>query len=142
MGQVYKSIVVDAPVEKVWAKLRNFHDMSWATGVVEDLKVVGELKGDQVGAQRVLNGTFEETLVALNDSAHQISYSIDEAKGTPVASSEVKNYQGTVTAFSVTEGGQTFLEWRSQWDGNASAGEEFCGGIYGALVGGMKKSFE
>ncbi len=142
MGQVYKSIIVDAPADKVWAKLRNFHDMSWASGVVEELKVIGELKSDQVGAKRVLNGTFEETLVALNDGARQFSYSIDEAEGTPVALSEVKNYLGTVTAFSVTEGGQTFLEWRSQWDGNASAGEEFCSGIYGALVGAMKKSFE
>ncbi len=142
MGQVYKSIIVDAPVDKVWATIRNFHDLSWAKGVVEETKVVGDLKSDQIGAKRILNGTFEETLMALNDQARQFSYSIDEAKGTPVASTEVSNYLGTVTAFSVTEGGKTFVEWRSRWDGNDSAGAEFCGGVYGAILGAMKKSFE
>ena len=142
MGQVYKSIVVNAPVEKVWAKLRNFHDMSWAEGVVENLKVVGNRKGDQVGAQRLLNSVFSETLVALDDREHQFSYSIEDGPGTPVAKSSVSDYVSTVKAHPITEGNQTFLEWHSNWNGNDSATAEFCGGIYGAFVGSMKKSFE
>jgi len=141
MGHVYRSIVIDAPVDQVWAKLRNFHDLSWATGVVEKLDVVGALKGDQVGAQRKLNDVFEETLVELNDHRRRVRYSIDDAKGTPVASSDIKNYVGSVQAYPITEGGQTFVEWQSSWDDNSSAGAEFCGGIYSALLGALKGSF-
>lgn len=142
MGQVYKSIIVNAPADKVWAKLRNFHDLSWAPGVVEDLKVVGDLKGDQIGAQRRLNGVFQETLVSLDDQKRQFSYSIDDAPGTPVAKGSVSNYFGTVKVLPITESNQALLEWQSTWDGNSSAGAEFCGGIYVALIGEMKKSFD
>jgi len=142
MGQVFKSIIVNAPIDKVWSKLRNFHDGSWATGVIEDLTVIGDLSGDQIGARRKLNGVFTETLVALNDHEHAFSYSIDDAPGTPVAQGAVKDYVGTVKAHRITEGEQTFVEWKARWDGNDVEGAEFCGGIYGALLGAVKKSFE
>jgi hypothetical protein len=31
MGKTYQSIVVQASADKVWEKLRNVHDMSWAS---------------------------------------------------------------------------------------------------------------
>ena len=30
----YNSCIVEGPVDRVWALLRNFHDLTWATGVV------------------------------------------------------------------------------------------------------------
>jgi len=141
MGKVYRSTVINAPVDQVWAKLRNFHDLSWAPAVVEKLEVVGELKGDQLGAQRKLNGVFEETLVELNDRDRRFQYCIDDAQGTPVAKGDVSDYIGTVQAYSVTDGGQTFVTWSSNWNDNAGAGAEFCGGIYDALLGQLKASF-
>ncbi len=58
MGQTYQSTVVNAPVEKVWERLRNFHEMSWASGVIEKCEPVGELQGNQIGAKRLLNGVL------------------------------------------------------------------------------------
>jgi hypothetical protein len=34
MPQTHQSIVVDAPSDTVWEKVRDFHDMSWAPNVV------------------------------------------------------------------------------------------------------------
>ena len=68
----------------MWQTVRNFHDLSWAVGVIESTEAVGERKGDQLGAQRVLNNAFHETLLTLNEVDHCIQYSIDDGPG-PVA---------------------------------------------------------
>jgi hypothetical protein len=48
----YNSCVVDAPVEKVWAKLRDFHDASWAAPVIERLDKVAAAAGESRGSPR------------------------------------------------------------------------------------------
>lgn len=141
MGDCYNSILVKAPAEKVWAKVRNFHDMSWATGVVEKTEVVGDVKGDQVGARRVLNDVFHETVTALDDGARTLSYQITDGPG-PLAKDAVKNYIGTIRILPVTADGSTFVEWTSAYE-SADDGKiaEFCNPIYMALLGALQKSF-
>ena len=75
------SIVVSASVEKVWARLRDFHDLSWSPNVIENAEVVGDVPGNQIGAKRVLNGVFHETLLGLDDNARTVRYSIDDGPG-------------------------------------------------------------
>jgi uncharacterized membrane protein len=48
VGQTYQSIVINAPVERVWAAIRNFHDLGWAPNVVTSVDVVGDKKGTAV----------------------------------------------------------------------------------------------
>jgi hypothetical protein len=55
VGRTYQSIVINAPVERVWRAIRNFHDLGWAPNVVTSVDVVGNKKGTAVGAGRVLN---------------------------------------------------------------------------------------
>ncbi|AXS83649.1 MULTISPECIES: SRPBCC family protein [Marinobacter] len=142
MGKTYQSVVVNAPAETVWAKLRDFHDMSWAPDVVTNVDIVGDKKGDQPGAKRVLNGAFHETLHALDDDNRELTYSIDEGP-SPVSSNEVSSYEGHVRVRPVTEGdGGTFVEWYSSWTGNDEAAQEFCQGIYTALLGQLKKALD
>ncbi len=57
----YNSVTVNAPVDKVWEVLRNFHDMSWSPDVVTQLEAVGDAGGTEIGAKRNLNGAFHET---------------------------------------------------------------------------------
>jgi len=38
----YNSIVIDAPAEKVWDVLRNFHELSWARNVITKVEIVGD----------------------------------------------------------------------------------------------------
>jgi len=52
MGRTYQSIVINAPVEKGWKALSDFHDMSWAKGIITNLTPVGDLQGNQIGARR------------------------------------------------------------------------------------------
>lgn len=51
----YNSIVIDAPADQVWEKIRNFHDLSWAAGVIEKCEAVGGIPATQIGAKRILN---------------------------------------------------------------------------------------
>jgi uncharacterized protein YndB with AHSA1/START domain len=142
MGKTYQSIVVKAPTEKVWETLRDFHDLTWAPDVVSNVDVVGDKKGDQPGAKRVLNGVFHETLQALDDDNHELSYSIDEGP-SPVSPDEISSYEGHVRVRSVTEGdGGTFVEWYSSWTGNDEAAAEFCHGLYAGLLEQLKKTLE
>ncbi len=140
MGMTYQSTVVNATVEKVWAAIRDFHDMSWSANVVESVELVGSMPGDKVGARRVLNGAFHETLLELDDSKHLIRYSIDQGP-PPVSNSDVIKYEGVLRLLPVTEDGGTFVEWSSSWLNNDKACAEFCHAIYVALLSDMKQHF-
>ena len=66
MPETYQSIVIDAPLAAVWSKLSNFHDFSWATNVITHVEKVGDVDGGVVGAKRILNNVFHETLVEID----------------------------------------------------------------------------
>jgi hypothetical protein len=141
MHRTYQTTVIEAPVGEVWALLRNFHDMSWASGVIEHCEAVGDKPGDQVGAQRVLNGVFHETLQELNDTDHVARYSIDDGPA-PVSKNDVKDYTGVIRAFPVTDIDGTFVEWSSSWEAQGDEAEAFCHNIYVALLKELKNTFE
>jgi len=141
MGKCYNSVVVDAPCEAVWKALREFHDLSWAAGVVTHVDKVGDLAGDEVGAKRILNGVFHETLVLLDDTERTFMYCIDDGPG-PVAQGAVKNYVGAARVLPITENNSTFVEWQSTYDSSDEAAVgELCNPIYQALLQALKKHF-
>ena len=74
----YNSTVVSATVDEVWALIRNFHNLSWADGVITSAEPVGNAAGDEIGAKRILNDAFHETLRVLDDENRTIEYSIDD----------------------------------------------------------------
>ncbi len=141
MGKCYNSAVIDAPCEKVWQTIRNFHDLSWAPGVVTKVQAEGDLKGDQVGAKRILNEAFHETLLSLNDDERTFTYSIDDGP-EPVSKDSIKNYVGTVRVAPVTDSGKSFVEWQSTYESsNDGAVSNFCSPIYAALLDALKQHF-
>ena len=111
----YNTVVVKAPLAEVWKTVRDFHDLSWAKGVVEAVEVVGEKSSDQTGARRVLNGVFHETLLALDDAENSFQYQITEGPG-PLELGKVSGYIGSVRLHPVTADNSTFVEWKSRWD--------------------------
>lgn len=142
MGSCYNSVTINAPADKVWAVIRNFHDLAWATGVVDKADVVGDVSGDQVGAKRVLNDAFHETLRSVNPSDRSFTYSIDDGPG-PVAKDAIKNYLGSVKVFPITADDASFVEWASTYDSlDSGAVGDLCNPIYQALLGAMKKHIE
>ena len=141
MGKCYNTITVNAPVEKVWSAVRNFHRFPWATGVIESVDAVGVLGGDQIGAKRVLNGVFHEMLLGLSDVERVVEYSIDDGPG-PVAKDHVKNYVGRLELRPITADNGTFVEWSSTYESadSASVGE-LCNPIYQALLTALRGHF-
>ena len=141
MGQTYQSIVINAPVDRVWGAVRNFHDMGWAPDVITSVDAVGARKSGEVGAQRVLNGVFHETLIEMQSENRTFAYSIDDGP-SPVSKGDVSDYVGRVSVRPVTDSGGTFVEWSSEWKKNDQAAAEFCSPIYTALLAALKKTLE
>ncbi len=61
MKSTYQSIVINAPIETVWERVKDFHNLSWAPNVITNCVNSGDEKGTEVGAKRILNGVFHET---------------------------------------------------------------------------------
>lgn len=142
MGKCYNSMVINAPIEKVWAAIRNFHDLSWASAVITKVDAVGDKNGTEVGAKRILNDAFHETLVSLDDEAFIFSYSIDDGP-EPVSKALVANYIGIVKLSPVTDLNNTFIEWGSSYE-SAKDSEigNFCNPLYHALLTSLKASLK
>ena len=138
MPSTNQSVVINAPIDTIWTKFDDFHDMSWAPNVITNVEKVGDTDGNQIGAKRILNGAFHETLQEVDAANHTIKYSIDDGP-SPVSKDEVSNYIGTIKLSEADEG--TLVEWSSNWDSNAEDAVEFCHGIYIALLGDLKAAF-
>ena len=142
MGKTYQSTVIDASADEVWRTIRDFHDVSWAPNVVQSVEKVGDRSGDEIGAVRILNGVFAETLKELDDDGRTFSYSIDDGP-SPVSKDDVRDYVGQVRVSQAAgESGGTLVEWSSSWELNDEPAYEFCHNIYVALLADMKASLE
>ena len=141
MPKCYQTRVIEAPIEKVWNAIQDFHDLSWAPNVVTAVKKVGDIAGTKVGAKRVLNDAFHETLLSVDSENYTFSYSIDEGI-SPVSSKEVSNYVGVVRLIPVTLSDETFIEWGSTWKAKTVEAEEFCHMIYVSLMNDLNKSLK
>ena len=135
----YQSCIVNATADDVWATLRDFHDLEWAKEVLPTIEKVGSQGPHEVGAGRLLNGTFKETLLALDDEGKTLRYSIDNAPGTPV--DDAIDYVGTVRVHPVTSDGTSFVEWSSTWTNSEGGVADFCNPIYQALLGALQSRF-
>lgn len=114
MVKVVTSTVIDAPVETVWAILRDFngHD-SWHP-IVSDSHVERGLPSDKVGCVRNFHlqdgSNLRELLLALSDADMAFSYCLLD---TPVP---LLNYVAHVRLVPVTDGDRTFWHWESRFD--------------------------
>ncbi len=139
MPSTYQSNLINAPVDKVWAAISNFHDMSWAPNVVSSCESVGDTPGTEVGAKRILNGAFHETLMEVDATGHLMKYSIDDGPA-PISPSEVSNYIGEIKLTPVTMQDSTLIEWSSSWDSNEEEAVSFCHNIYVAIMGDLAET--
>lgn len=141
MGRCYNSTIVDAPIKEVWDAMKDFYDMSWAPNAIESVENPEQADGLTVGARRILNGAFHETLQSLDDQAHTFTYSIDAGPG-PLGKGVVSRYEAHVTLLPVTDEGKTFVEWQATFESeDDDAVSEFVNPIYQALLADLKQSF-
>jgi hypothetical protein len=140
MPSTTQSKIINAPIEDVWQKLDDFHDMTWAAGILPSCEKTGDIDGHEVGATRLLNGAFQETLREIDPQKYFLKYSIDDGP-SPVSKNEVSNYFGTVF-LSPAERGGTLVEWNSSWESSSEDAVDFCHGIYVALLNELAAAFE
>jgi uncharacterized protein YndB with AHSA1/START domain len=121
------SSVIDAPIEQVWARIRDFNGLpSWHPRMVESEIEDGKQSTD-IGAVRkfkVASGaTIREKLIAFSDADHLTTYSIIEHPAP------ISNHTATLRLHRVTDGDRTFAVWTSKFDAPADKGDEIAKGM-------------
>jgi uncharacterized protein YndB with AHSA1/START domain len=114
MAVAYASAVIDAPVEAVWAAIRDFGALaSWHPAIASSA-IENGLDADVVGCIRSLQfkdgGHARERLLMLDDSRYSFSYNFE----TPAF--PVENYVSTLELIPVTNGDVTFARWSAAFD--------------------------
>ena len=114
MVKVFVSSVIDAPVDRVWAHIRDFNGLPKWVPVVTQSRIEGGLPSDQVGCIRNFNltdgGNLREQLLALSDHDHSVTYNI---LASPMG---VQNYVAALRLTRITDGERTFAEWTAKFD--------------------------
>jgi hypothetical protein len=128
MVRVVRSTIIDAPVDRVWAVLRDFNGHDRWHPAVRESAIERGAPADKVGCVRRFRledgAELRERLLTLSDLEQTYSYCLLE---TPVP---LFNYVAHVRLMPVTDGDQTFWSWRSTF--NTRPGEE---AAMAALVG-------
>ena len=137
----FNSIVINAPAQDVWDVLKNFHNLSWSKNVVSKVAIIGDKSSNEIGAKRILNDVFHETLVSLNENNKSFTYSIDDGPDV-VSKDNVDGYLGEVTVFEVSADNSSFVLWTSEWkSAKNDTVADFCNPIYHALLNDLKLHF-
>jgi uncharacterized protein YndB with AHSA1/START domain len=123
MARAYASAIIEAPVETVWATIRDFGALaSWHPALA-----LSEIEGggdpDVVGCIRRLElqggGSARERLLMLDDSRYSFAYNFE----TPAF--PIDNYVATVELIPVTNGDKTFAQWTGTFDPRPEETEDF-----------------
>jgi NADPH:quinone reductase-like Zn-dependent oxidoreductase len=114
VATVFRSTVIDAPVETVWGILRDFNGHDRWHPAVEESHIEGVRAGDQVGAVRnfklASGAQLREQLIKLSDRDRSLTYCILDAPLPLIG------YVATISLKRVTDGERTFWNWKSTFE--------------------------
>ncbi|MCE3247775.1 MAG: hypothetical protein K0R41_1600 [Geminicoccaceae bacterium] len=114
MARAHASSVINAPIDQVWRRIRDYNGLpGWHPGVAKS-EIEGREPANQPGCVRVLtlgNGAvIRERLLEMSDLGHHYSYAILDSP-LPVA-----NYRATLRLRPISDGDRTFAEWSATFD--------------------------
>jgi hypothetical protein len=114
MTKIFVSAVIDAPVEKVWAQVRDFNNMPEWHPKFSRSHIEGGLPSDRIGCIRNFDivgggGTIRERLLELSDLEYSFRYCILTA---PL---QVEGYVAQLTLYPVTVGNKTVGIWTAEF---------------------------
>lgn len=123
MARAYASTIIDAPVEAVWAVVRDFNGLpDWHPGAT-DSEIEEGLDADVVGCIRSFHlkdgAHVRERLISLDDSRYTFSYNFEK----PAFS--VENYLASMELLPATKTDQTFVQWWATFDERAEDAGKF-----------------
>jgi NADPH:quinone reductase len=111
LQKVVRSTVIDAPIERVWAVLRDFNSHDQWHQAIQASRIEGNERSDQVGCVRnftLKDGNhIREQLLTLSDTEYKSTYCIVDA------TLPLQRYVATVSLKRVTDGNRTFWHWES-----------------------------
>jgi hypothetical protein len=113
MASAYASCIIEAPVEAVWAAVRDFNALPAWNPAVADSRIEDGLDSDVVGCVRAFHigdQLVRERLLSLDDSCYRFSYNF-ETPAFPVA-----NYLATFELIPCTDRDTTFAHWHAAFD--------------------------
>lgn len=114
MPSILTSTVVDAPISKVWAIMRDFGALKSIYDNVDTVTLNPGSTGDQVGAVRTITlksgMSVDERLVSLSDIDRAGTYVVT-AEGTPF-----ENVTGTYRLYEITDTNSTFVHWTTSFE--------------------------
>lgn len=127
MPTVTISSVIDAPIDSVWARIRDYNGLPiWHPRMVESHIEDGKAATD-IGCIRnfkvVSGATIREKLLAFSDANRLVSYSIVE---TP---QPISNHKATLQLRRVTDGDRTYAEWTATFDAPAAEADAVAKGM-------------
>jgi uncharacterized protein YndB with AHSA1/START domain len=111
--KVWTSRVLAAPVDRVWAEMRDFSAMARWHPALTDMAMENGARPDKVSAVRAFrfrDSPVRQQLVALDDARRSFSYRILDAQ------MPLRNYRSRVRLWPVTETRQTFAVWTGDWE--------------------------
>ena len=127
MARVYISTVINAPVSKVWARVRDFNGMPKWHPRIRDSKIEEALPSDKVGCIRNFNlqngDNIREQLLGLSDYDFFCTYGILES---PMP---LTDYVATLRLTPITDGDRCFAEWSAEFNCDADAEADLVNGI-------------
>jgi NADPH2:quinone reductase len=110
---VLQSTIIDAPIDRVWAVLRDFNSHDQWHPAVAGSRMENDVAGDVVGGVRRFNlsdgAELREQLLSHNDREYTYTYCILDS---PLP---LYDYMATVRLKPVTDTNQTFWDWRSKF---------------------------
>jgi len=113
LQKVVRSTIIDAPIERVWAVLRDFNSHDQWHDVVSESRIERDESPSQIGCVRnftLKDGNhIREQLLTLSDSEYKSTYCIVEA------TVPLQRYVATVTLKPVTDGNRTYWHWESSF---------------------------
>ena len=113
MPRVVRSTIIDAPVERLWAVLRDFNGHESWHPIVAKSNIERGYPSDRVGCIRRFTlqdgAELREQLLALSDLEMTFSYCLLE---TPIP---LFNYVAHVRLLPVTDGNRSFWHWEGRF---------------------------
>lgn len=111
-AKVFTTSVIDAPVDAVWARMRDFAGMGGWHDEVADMHMLDGARADQVGGVRdfvFLGGQLHEELTELSDEDRAFRYRIVKS-GMPWL-----NYHAGARLYPVSDRDATLGLWTADW---------------------------
>ncbi|MFD1197952.1 SRPBCC family protein [Brucella gallinifaecis] len=114
MAKAYASTIINAPVQRVWAEVRDFNALPvWNPAILQS-EIEDGKPSDVVGCVRsfkLADGTHvRERLLSLDDSRYSFTYNFEKP------AFPVKNYRAGMDLIPVSKTGGTFVQWWAEFD--------------------------